>query len=152
MDIQNLYHKYKHDAHLVMPVRKQYEGLLISSLQQLAKQSSNPVFILLDAYDEFVNTKHEERERNQLLSCLVDLLKTSTARMLITTRPQHLDTLKNIFSESATTSEILGDIGDVRRYLAERMKDVVVSDWMRGEIISTILERNRDEAWWDSPI
>jgi len=128
--VQNEYERFLTDPHNIRPNWEKYESLLQSSLQEFAKLSSNPVFILLDAYDEFVNTKGEERERRELRSCLVNLCTTSNARILITTRPHHLVKLETFPKSQAT--EILGNINDVQQYL-ERMKDEEISDLMKDK-------------------
>lgn len=134
-----------------MPTREKYQSLLECSLQEFAKLSSNPVFILLDAYDEFINQEaQEEQERKELRSCLVHLCGTSSARILITTRPQHLELLKATFANSQETSEILGEMGDVKRYLEKRLRDEPderISKRMKDKIKTAILDANRREAW-----
>jgi NACHT domain len=149
-DVQSEYNRYEKDPHNIMTNREKYESLLESSLQEFARLSSYPVFILLDAYDEFVNTKREERERKLLRSCLVDLCRASIARILITTRPQHVEKLKATFANSQATSEILGDMDDVERYLEKRLKDEPeerISKGMKKRIKTTILDANRKESW-----
>jgi hypothetical protein len=126
-----------------MPNQQKYESLLKSSLQEFVRLSSNPVFILFDAYDEFINTKGEERERKELRSLLVNL---SSARIMITTRPQYLVKLQGTFPESQST-EILGDIKDIQRYLEERLRDEEIGEHMKKKIATTILDSNRKEAW-----
>ena len=145
-DVEREYNRYKKDPHSVPPNPEIYQNLLKCCLQEFSKLTSNPVFILLDAYDEFVNTRGDEREQKELRSCMLDLSRTSAERVLITTRPQHLAKLKETIVESRVT-ETLGDINDVQRYLEERMKDVEISNLMKDKIKSTILDENKKEAW-----
>jgi arginine utilization protein RocB len=113
-EVQNEYKRYKKDPHKITPTREKYQSLLECSLQEFAKLSSNPVFVLMDAYDEFVNPEgFEEQERTELRSSLVKLCGLSSARILITTRPQHVNKLEDTFVGSRATSQILGDMDDI---------------------------------------
>jgi 4-hydroxy-3-methylbut-2-enyl diphosphate reductase IspH len=147
--VQSEYDNLKMGPHDIKLDRETCESMLKSSVQEFEKQSSNPVFILLDAYDEFVNTKgSEEKERNELRCFLVELCaRTSSTRILITTRPQHIAKLKETFCGSQTT-EILGDVYDIEQYLRERVKDEErINRPLKDRITSTIIEANRKDTW-----
>jgi NACHT domain len=150
-DVQNEYKRYKKDPHKIMPTREKYLSLLECCLQEYAKLSSNPVFVLIDAYDEFVNPEGlEEQERAELRSSLVKLCETSSARILLTTRPQHLDQLKQTFVGSHAVTQILGNMDDIERYLEKRMEaesDAKVNVRMKDMIKTTVLEANRKDPW-----
>lgn len=65
-DVQREYHKWKTDPHQITAKRDIFGSLLKSSLEQMATRSSGPpCFILLDAFDEFLNDHGEERERER---------------------------------------------------------------------------------------
>jgi hypothetical protein len=105
----------------------------------------------MDAYDEFVNPEgFEEQEQTELRSSLVKLCGLSSARILITTRPQHVNKLEETFVGSRATSQILGDMDDIERYLEKRMRaepDEKINTRMKDKIKTTILEANRKDPW-----
>jgi hypothetical protein len=147
-DVHNQYSKYKRDPHNVMPGREIYENLLKSAVEEFFNMSSNQVFILVDAYDEFRSTQHEERERKCFRSCLLQLSETNKARILVSTRPQYRDLLQESISESRI-AEIRGDLIDVERYIDYRLECFDVQATMKDKIKAAILEENRGEAWSD---
>jgi len=127
-----------------MPSLDKFASLLKASLQEF---SSSPSFILLDAYDEFRNSGDEEVQRSDLCSSLSEICRGGSARILITTRPQYRDALKDTFSESQIVV-VKGDLIDVERHLDERMQPLKrLNNELKANIKKAILDANREDAW-----
>jgi hypothetical protein len=95
--------------------------LLKDCVCQLADESSNDIFILVDAFDEFQTKGNERTERRRLQNCLHELTETKKARLLITTRPEPLESLRSTFKNSAEV-EIRADPGDIDKYIDKEME------------------------------
>jgi hypothetical protein len=86
----------------------------------LAHETSNDVFVLVDAFDEFQTKGNERAERKRLQKCLYALTETNTARLLITTRPEPLESLRFTF-KTAVQVEIRADPSDIDKYIDKEM-------------------------------
>jgi len=138
------YSRFQNDPHKVKPSLDTLASLLRSSLQAF---SSSPSFILLDAYDEFRNADNDEGQRSDLCSSLSEICRDGSARILITTRPQYRDVLKDTFSESQIVV-VKGDLIDVERHLDERMRPLKrLNNELKANIKKAILDANREDAW-----
>jgi len=143
-DVSAEYSRFINDPHRVMPSRKTLATLLISSLKEF---SSSPRFILLDAYDEFRNTSDEERQRTELCSLLSAICRSGLARILITTRPQCRQELKDALIGSQI-AVVKGDSDDVEKYLDDQIMPLKrLNDELKANIKKTILDANRKEGW-----
>jgi hypothetical protein len=140
------YSRFKQDPHKVMPKRDKFAALFKSSLDESAESFSCPSCILLDAYDEFRNDRHEEREREVLRSWLSDIARTSKAKILIMTRPHYSEELERNFAD-AQVAEFKGDIMDVKRYLDNELQPRKLNDGTKDLIKTTILEKNKQDPW-----
>jgi hypothetical protein len=114
------YGKYKDDEH-TKTKPETFMSLLKDCVSQLAAESSNDVFILIDAFDEFKTMGNERAERTQIQKCLHELTEMNKARLLITTRHEPLESLRSTF-KSAVEVEIRADPSDVDRYIDEVME------------------------------
>jgi hypothetical protein len=131
-----------------MPSQEQFQGLLSSSIQDYFARTSDRTFILIDAYDEFMNCpEEEESERTYLRSCLQHLCAADRARVLITTRPQHRHTMEETFP-GARLVEIRGDLDDIEKYLENRLQHFKAQPAMKERIKSAIMEANQTEPWF----
>jgi len=143
-DVSAEYSRFKNDPDRMIRSRYTFASLLKSSLEEL---SSSPSFILLDAYDEFRNKDDEERQRAQLCSTLSAICRSTSAKILITTRPQCRHELKDVFS-SSEIAVIKGDLIDVEKYLGDQIQlHKYLHDDLKANIKKTILDANREEAW-----
>jgi hypothetical protein len=123
---------------------KTLANLLNASLQA----TSSPSFILLDAYDEFRNTGDEEVQRSALCSFLSEICHYCSVKILVTTRPQCRQDLKEAFPSSAV-AVVKGDLADVETYLENRIQPLKrIHEQLKANIKRTILEANQDEAWY----
>jgi hypothetical protein len=139
------YSRYINDPHRVPTIRDNFAILLQSSVKQFS--STSPVFILIDAYDEFRNSGDEEGQRTQLCSALSEICRDDSARLLITTRPQCRHDLKDFFPLSQI-AVVKGDLADVEKYLEGRIQPLKrLNDSLKSTIKETVLEANREEAW-----
>jgi NACHT domain len=148
IDVENEYNRYQKDPHNVMPSQEKFQSLLNSSIQDYFARTSNRAFILIDAYDEFRNCpEEEESERTYLRSCLQQLCAADMARVFITTRPQHRDTMQETFP-GAQMVEIHGDLKDIEKYLENRLQHFKAQPAMKERIKSAIMDENQTEAWF----
>ena len=150
-DVRNEYSRYKNDPHKIMPDRDKYANMLKGSIEEFFKAKQNRIFILVDAYDELLSSKEERlekvaAERVAVRSCLAKLTETENAKVLITTRSQHREELKQSFVESNIV-HIHGDLKDMTIYLENRMEPLNLQDAMKVEIIETLLKKNEEEKW-----
>jgi alpha-mannosidase len=121
MSVKAEYWKYQDDEHRTTPLDT-LTTLLEDCIRQLADQTSNEVFILVDAFDEFQTEGNKRAERKRLRKFLYNLTETKKARLLITTRPEPLDYLRNCFKNSVIV-EINADPGDIDKYIEKEMED-----------------------------
>lgn len=133
------YFKYKTDPHKTMPSGDSYTKLLTACIDDFFKAYFNPVFILVDAYDEFKNAENERKERKVLLSCLRQLCLTDKTRILITTRPQYREELR-IALPGQQIIDIEANPADVEKYLNQRIKHEPLSNELKDAIKATITE------------
>jgi predicted metalloendopeptidase len=150
-DVRNEYSRYRNDPHKIMPDRDKYTSMLKGSIEEFFKAKQNRIFILVDAYDELLSSKEEKlervtAERVAVRSCLAKLTETENAKVLITTRFQHREELKQSFIDSNIV-DIHGELKDMRIYLEIRIGPLDLQDPLKVEIIETILEKNAEEKW-----
>jgi len=144
VDVTTEYSRYMNDPHKVPTTRDKFASLLKSSLEQFP---SSPCFILIDAYDEFRNTREEERQKIQLCAALSTIGATNLAKILITTRPQCRHELKDTFSDSQI-AVVKGDLKDVEKYLDDQLQPLKsLHNDLKSNTKKTILDANREEAW-----
>lgn len=145
VDIENEYNRYQTDPHDVMPSQEKFQSLLNSSVQNYFARTSNRAFIQPDACDEFSNRPEEEdSERRYLRSCLQQLFATDMARVLITTRPQHRDTMEEPFS-GARLVEIHGDLNDIEKYLENQLEHFKAGPAMKERTKTAIMDANQQK-------
>jgi len=140
------------DPHKREPDREQYTDLLKCCIEEFFKAKENRVFILADAYDEFLSTKEEIRletamaEREDVRSSLSLLGETGRAKILITTRHHLCQELQNTFPTSKVT-EVHGDEKDMRFYLENRLRRLPSLKVMEDEIIEKLMKANEKDKW-----
>jgi len=117
--------------------------LLNTCISEFFQTYSNPVFILLDAFDEFVNKHEQDRQRDDLLSSLAGLCREGHVKLLFTTRPQCREQLQDKFHDSVVI-EATTDHNDVKKYLDTELKFSDLSDHLNNSIKSTIAEQAGD--------
>jgi hypothetical protein len=98
-----------------------FTSLLKDCIRQLAAESFNDIFILVDAFDEFLTKGNERAERTRLQKCFYELTETNKARLLITTRPEPLESLRSTFKNVAEV-EIRADPGDIDKYIDKELE------------------------------
>ena len=145
-DVHAEYSRFKTDPHKIMANGKRFAGLLKSSLEEFANFSASPSFVLLDAYDEFCNSKSEDRERADLLFCLSEIFRTNKVKILISTRPHWCMELANTF-KGCQVAEVKGDLKDVKQYLEHELEFRNLSDGTKDLIKTAIVEANKEEPW-----
>ena len=106
---------------------------------------------MIDAYDELLSAKDEKRkkaivERKMLRSYLSLLGTTDGAKILITTRPEHLKDLQSTFP-TAVVASIHGDEKDMETYLRSRLEPLGFKQAMEIEIIDKLLKANKMDKW-----
>jgi hypothetical protein len=145
-DVTDAFLKYESDSHQILPSTKDFSNLLLSSLRKGFQLYSSPLFLLLDAYDEFRNEEDEETERAILCSCLSEISRANIAKIFITTRPHCAIDIYYIV-ENAEQIELHGNLRDVEQYLHRKMRFLHLSLIMKNLIAETILEANRENPW-----
>jgi hypothetical protein len=145
INVTTEYSRYKNDPHRIMPSQHTFTNLLKSSLEQF---SSSLKFILIDAYDEFRNTDDEDSQRINLCSALSKISSDGSTRILMTTRPQCAQELKDSFPYSQIAF-VKGDLADVEKYLDDKIRPLKrLNEKLKANIKETILESNRKELWY----
>src|SRR5208282_1303917 len=77
---------------------KTWMGLLKTAISEFHEISSNSVFILIDAYDEFLHKGNKQRtERGHFRKYIREINETGKASILITTRDYLADELHDGF-------------------------------------------------------
>ena len=117
--------------------------LLNTCISDFFKTYSNPIFILLDAFDEFMNKREQDRQRDVLLSSLAGLCSEGHVKLLFTTRPQYRGQLQEKFHDSKAI-EVKTDQNDVNKYLDLELKSSDLSDDLKKSIKSTIAAQAGD--------
>lgn len=152
-EVQKEYSRYQSDPHNQMPDQTTYGRLLKRSVADFSRLNGNRVFILMDAYDEFLSGKEEKveratEERTALRECLSSLLiETDYAKLLITTRPQYLKELQDTFPKS-NIANIHGDEKDMRTYISSRLKRFPgLTDALKKCIMDKLLQANEQGKW-----
>jgi len=140
--VKEEYKRYKNDIHQTMPTPAKFTKLLAESISVFAKVYSNDVFILIDAFDEFQTQENQRRERKRLTTFLGEINETKKARILITTRPEHRDSLQTSFECSAII-EIKADRTDIDKYLGERMENETIGEELKETIKNKVREGSK---------
>jgi NACHT domain len=141
-DVLAEYNKYKKSPVKSMPGASVYPRLLVSCVTRFFELYSNPVFILLDAYDELRNSQ-VEKERADLLNALSLVLKTKKAKLIVTTRPQHREELGRNFPDT-TTLEIKANLADIDNFLDQRMSHLPLNPLLKSNVKAAIIEAGSD--------
>ena len=118
-----------------------YKELFKSSASEFSKRyDSNRIFILVDAYDEFINEKNERKERGEFRDFLGDISKCHQASFLITTRVEYDQELSDSISSPCRVT-MTGDLGDIERFLEREFQ----YEDDKKQIIQAIREANKEE-------
>jgi hypothetical protein len=145
------HYRYKHDRHRRMPERETYVRLLACSIEEFFKAKKNPVFILVDAYDELLSMKENARgavaEKLAVRSSLSVLSGTRCAKILITTRPHHCEELRDTFPNSRIVT-VSGHQEDMTTYIKTQINPCLFPERLRNEIMDRLLESNLEEKWY----
>lgn len=122
-----------------------FTELLKSSISEFCKLYSSKVFILIDAYDEFLlNQPNQTEQRGEFREFLKKISKTGKISIFITSRDQCLPELKEIsMSQVAMQCELT----DVETYLDEQLKHQTMSFQWKENIKNKIKETNEKEIW-----
>jgi NACHT domain len=142
--------QYIHDPHKRMPDRETYLHLLAFAIEEFFKKNQNPVFILVDAYDELLSTTEKAgravAEKKAIRSSLFALAGTNRAKILITTRPHHCQELQSTFPD-AKIANVYGDHEDMKIYIKREIQPFDFPTQLEADIITALLKSNFDEKW-----
>jgi hypothetical protein len=135
----------------MMPDEDTYNAFLESCIKEFFHTNKTFVFILVDAYDELLSSKGEKFEeateqREKVHSFLSLLEQTGCAKILITTRPQHRQELRNNFP-SSIVADVHGDLNDMRTYLSKRLARSTLPRALKDEILDKLLLENEIDKW-----
>jgi hypothetical protein len=107
--------------------------LFAMCLSAFSSMYSKPVFILLDAFDEFKNEKDERYQRKEFLLAISKFLNSGNVKVLVTTRPQNQGQLLTSFT-GAVVKEVQTNRRDVEEYLDRQMVDLDLPPRLRDAI------------------
>jgi len=115
------------------------------AVSEFYKNSANPIFILVDAYDEFLNKVNKQQaERRRFRGYIKAINETGRAAILITTRDHLEDELRDSFESRVIKMQADGDdidkfldkkvdpmdlIPDNKAYIKKKIKQVNVEKW-----------------------
>jgi hypothetical protein len=133
------YRRTKKASHKAKP--DQYPALLSSCAAEFSRLYSNPVFIIIDAYDELQNKEDERKERTEFMSHLSHITETDHSRIFITTRRYYSGELETDLK--GIVVDVEADPNDIDKYLNERLSDPQINAPMRAAIKARIQEACR---------
>lgn len=137
------YRRYKSDIHRTLPTAEKFNQLLLDCISHFFEVYGNAVFVLVDAFDEFRTTEGERTERKRLVTALHQVIaETNKAKLLITTRPEHRNLLRESF-ETAAVIEIKADLMDLDNYVNTRTKDESLGIELKEAIKSSVRENSQ---------
>ena len=121
------------------PSRAVLQRILTTSIDEYTRLYANRLFIVIDAYDEFINMANQEEERAELRTCLRELCKDKSTRLLITTRPQYTPQLQGSFA-SPRVVNVIADLEDLDRFLERQLRHQGFAQSLKDHIRKSILE------------
>jgi hypothetical protein len=134
-----------------MPDEDTFYSCLKASVEELFKINKNRVFILVDAYDELLSSKDGNfekamEEREKVRSFLSLLHETEGANIVVTTRPQYFQELRDSLPGSIA-ADVHGDLNDMRTYLRERLARLRLQHLLKDEIGDKLISSNESDKW-----
>jgi hypothetical protein len=122
---------------------KTWLELLKTGVSEFHKVSSNPIFILVDAYDEFLNRDNEDLERRRFREYIGDLNATGKSSILITTRDPLDQELATGFDSRNVKMQADGE--DIDKFLDNEIDALNLQDKRKAQIKDTI--KNQSGQW-----
>lgn len=119
--------------------------LLAASLSAFSSTYSRPVFILLDAFDEFKNEKDEGHQRGSFLDAISTVLNSGNVKVFVTSRLPNLDDLLAKF-KGAVVKEVETNRDDVEKYLDRQLEGSRLSPELQAAIKEKITAE-ADQSW-----
>jgi len=113
-----------------------YSAMLHSCIVEFFNHYHNPVFLLLDTYNEFRNEKDEQKEKEKLLNTLHKVSLTGSTKLFITTRWHYREELR--VNLNAVVTDIEADIINIEKYLDDRLNDPKWNEDLRRAIKTRI--------------
>ena len=139
----------------LFPSRAVLQRILTASIDEYMHLYANRLFIVVDAYDEFINIANQEEERAELRTCLRELCKDKSTRLLITTRSQYTQKLRVSFT-SPRVVNIIADLEDLNRFLERQLRHQGFAKSLKDHIRKTILEETEkmelNDRWYISKL
>jgi hypothetical protein len=120
--------------------------LFVASLSAFSSTYSRPVFILLDAFDEFKNETDEGYQRGRFLDAISTVLNSGNVKVFVTTRLPNLDDLLAKF-KGAVVKEVETNRDDVKKYLDRQMEGSRLSPELQAAIREKITAE-ADQLWF----
>ena len=135
------------------PSRAILQRILTTSIDEYMHLYAGRLFIIVDAYDEFINMANQEEERAELRTCLRELCRDGSTRLLITTRPQYTQQLQMSFASPRVVS-VIADLDDLDRFLERQLRHQGFANSLKEHIRKTILEETEKmelkDRWYNS--
>jgi hypothetical protein len=119
--------------------------LFAASLSAFSSTYSRPVFILLDAFDEFKNETDEGHQRGNFLDAISTVLNSGNVKVFVTARLQNRDELLAKFKR-AVVKEVETDHDDVKKYLDRQLEGSRLSPQLQAAIKEKITAE-ADQLW-----
>ena len=124
---------------------KTWMELLKTAILEFHKISSNPVFILVDAYDEFLNRDNEDLQRRRFREYIGDLNATGKVSILITTRDPLDHELATGFESRNLKMQTDGE--DIDKFLDSQIDPLNLNDKSKALVKGIIKKENEAEKW-----
>lgn len=125
---------------------KEWMELLKTAISGFHEISSNPVFILIDAYDEFLHKGNkQQRERGRFREYIKEINETGKASIVITTRDYLADELHDGFDSYIIKMQADGE--DIDKFLDNEIDPLFLSLKNKVCIKDTIKGENAREKW-----
>ena len=120
--------------------------LLKTAFSEFHKNSTNPVFILVDAYDEFLNKANKQQaERRRFREYIKEINEMGRVAILITTRDHLEDELRDSFESHIVKMQADGE--DIDKFLDKEIDPMNLSDENKAYIKEIIKQVNANEKW-----
>jgi len=119
--------------------RKRPDGDFFVNLAVHCAKEFAVVFIVLDAFDEC-----GDEERDTLVHYLQQFLKAGF-KLYVTTRLHLRDRLFESFGMAGSMIEIKADAADVEKYVKESLKNRLLSESLKDEILKVIMKAEASE-------
>jgi hypothetical protein len=106
----------------------------------------NSIFILVDAYDEFLNKGNKQQaERRRFREYIKEINEMGRVTILITTRDHLEDELRDSFESHIVKTQADGE--DINKFLDKEIDPMNLSDENKAYIKEIIKQVNANEKW-----